>query len=123
MKPKREFLDYLEDILDAVEQIELFTKNMNFEQFAHDKKTIYAVVRAFEIIGEATKHIPQSVKNRYPKIPWRKMSGIRDKVIHEYFGVKLEVVWESVERDIPALNPLIAQMIKTETQRESSKNT
>ena len=79
MKRKRDFLDYLDGILDAVEKIERFTAGMNFNQFAHDEKTVFAVVRALEIVGEATKNIPLSVRRRYVNVPWKKMAGMRDQ--------------------------------------------
>lgn len=122
MKRKRDFLDYLNDILDAVEKIERFTAGMNFNQFAHDEKTVFAVVRALEIVGEATKNIPLSVRRRYVKVPWKKMAGMRDKVIHEYFGVDLKVVWKTVRQDAPDLKPLIARVIEQETQKEQDKD-
>ena len=87
---KEEFLDYIEDIIGAMNDALSFVKDMEYDVFLRDKKTIYAVNRALEIIGEATKNIPASVKNRYPQIPWKKMAGMRDKVIHEYFGVILK---------------------------------
>ena len=80
---------------------------MTYEQFAGDAKTVFAVVRALEIIGEATKKLPQSVRDRYPKVPWREMAGIRDKLIHDYFGVNLAVVWKTVIEDLPGLRSAI----------------
>lgn len=76
---------------------------MTFEQFSQDDKTAYAVVRALEIIGEATKKIPDAVRDQYPQIPWREMAGMRDKLIHDYFGVNLGVVWKTVQEDLPLL--------------------
>ena len=97
---KEEFLDYIEDIIGAMNDALSFVKDMEYDVFLRDKKTIYAINRALEIIGEATKNIPASVKNRYPQIPWKKMAGMRDKVIHEYFGVDLKRVWRTVKKDI-----------------------
>jgi uncharacterized protein with HEPN domain len=76
---------------------------MDFNDFVKDRKTVFAVIRALEIIGEAAKNIPLQVKNRYPQIPWKEMAGMRDKVIHEYFGVDLKRVWSTVNNDIPSL--------------------
>lgn len=110
--------DYLDDIIDTIDKVELFIQGMDFEQFAKDDKTVFAVIRAFEIIGEATKNIPQPIKNKYSSVPWKEMAGIRDKLIHGYFGVKLAVVWETTQQDLPSLKPLIAQIIKENIEDE-----
>ena len=102
---KEEFLDYIEDIIEAIDDAMSFVKGMEYDDFLKDRKTIYAVTRAIEIIGEAVKKIPELVKNRYPQIPWRDMAGMRDKLIHEYFGVNLRAVWDTVKQDIPNLKP------------------
>lgn len=121
MNAKHEFLDYLEDILDAIEKIESFTTGMTYHQFSKDDKTMYAVIRAFEIIGEATKNIPARLRRKHEGIPWKEMAGMRDKMIHEYFGVDLKVVWETVQKDIPSLKPLMVQVIEQESKEESDK--
>ena len=108
----REFIDYLRDIIDAVEKIEKFTEGMDSERFYADDKTAYAVIRALEIIGEATKKVPQNIKERYPQVAWREMAGIRDKLIHDYFGVNLEVIWKTVQEDLPTLKPRILQILQ-----------
>jgi uncharacterized protein with HEPN domain len=108
---KEEFLDYIEDVIGAMNDALSFVKDMDYDVFLRDKKTIYAVNRALEIIGEATKNIPASVKNRYPQIPWKKMAGMRDKVIHEYFGVDLKRVWSTIKEDIPDLKPLFEKIL------------
>ena len=107
MNSEREYADYLEDILDAISKIAKFIERMTSDQFANDDKTTYAVIRALEIIGEATKHIPEQVRRKYPKVSWREMAGIRDKLIHDYFGVNKEVVWKTVTEDLPKLEPEI----------------
>ncbi|OYT53958.1 MAG: hypothetical protein B6U72_04190 [Candidatus Altiarchaeales archaeon ex4484_2] len=108
---KREYGDYVEDILDSIDAIEEFVKGMIFEDFKKDKKTVFAVVRAIEIIGEAAKNIPKAVMEKHPQIPWKDMAGMRDKVIHEYFGVDKQVVWETVKHDIPDLKSLIKKIL------------
>ena len=80
---------------------------MTFEDFAKDRKTINAVIRSFEVIGEAAKKIPKSIRDKHPSIPWKKMVGMRDKMIHEYFGVDIEIIWKTIKEDIPSLKPLI----------------
>jgi len=120
MRRKREFVDYLRDILDSIEKVGRFTEGMDFEHFSSDEKTVYAVIRALEIIGEAAKKVPRPVQRRHPDIPWREMSGIRDKLVHEYFGVNLRVVWSTVTQDLPALKPLIEQMVQESVKENQS---
>lgn len=112
MSTNREFIDYLQDIADAIEKIEKFTIGMDYDQFMADDKTIFAVVRAFEIIGEATKRVPTHIKSSYPNLPWKAMAGFRDKLTHEYFGVDLKVVWQTLKEDIPLLKPMISELLK-----------
>ena len=95
MKRERDFLDYLADILDVMDKVGRFTEGMSFEEFSADERTTFAVVRALEIIGEATKNIPLRIRKIYPEVPWKQMAGMRDKIIHEYFGVRLQVVWDT----------------------------
>jgi len=108
---ERNPVDFLMDILDSIEKIENFVEGFDFEKFTKDPKTIYAVVRALEIIGEATKNLPNFLKVEHPEVPWRNMAGFRDKVAHSYFGVDLEVVWDTAVNDAPSLKPLIAKIL------------
>jgi uncharacterized protein with HEPN domain len=114
MSARSVFIDYLRDILDAVEKIEEFTLGMEYAEFALDNKTIYAVVRALEIIGEATKQIPEPLRRKYATVPWREMARMRDKLIHQYFGVDLQVVWKTVRNDLTPLKSVIIEMIRNE---------
>lgn len=108
---KRYSEDYLKDIEEAIELAIEFTKGMNFEDFIQDKKTIFAVARAIQIIGEAVKKIPNSIKEKYPHIPWQDMAKMRDKVIHQYFAVKLDIVWNTIKQDLPLLKTLISSLL------------
>jgi uncharacterized protein with HEPN domain len=117
MTRKRIYLDYLRDMLDATEKALRFTAGMTFSRFIEDDKTAFAVVRALEVLGEAAKKVPKSVRDRYPDLPWRAMTGIRDKLIHEYFGVNLQVVWQTIQEDLPSAKKALARMV-TDLQRE-----
>lgn len=109
---KREIVDYIEDIISAMDKAMDFVENMSYEEFTRDDKTVYAVVRAIEIIGEAVKNIPANVRKNYPEIPWKDMAGMRNKVIHEYFGVRLNIVWRTLKEEIPPLKPLFEKILK-----------
>ena len=89
-----------------------FTADISFEEFERDKKTQHAVIHCLEVIGEAVKKIPDDIRMRYNKIPWKEIAGMRDKLIHEYFGVDLETVWITIVEDIPPLKKFIGQIIE-----------
>jgi len=101
--PERTPSLYLDDIRASIGKIETYVRGMSWEEFAADQKTIDAVVRNLEIIGEAANRLPEETRARYPGIPWDEMVGMRNKIIHEYFGVDLEILWETVQQDIPGL--------------------
>ncbi len=105
---------YLLDILSAIEEIEEFTNNLTFEEFTKNKMAIRAVTMDFAIIGEATKQIPEEIKQEYPVIPWKQMAGIRDKIIHGYAYIKLSVLWDAVNMDLPAVKPLIKELLESD---------
>ncbi len=96
---------------------------MDFRQFEGDEKTVYAVIRALEIIGEAAKHVPGHLRRKYPQVPWREMAGMRDKVSHEYFGVNLKRAFDTVRQHLPTLRTAIARILseleRSEQQRET----
>lgn len=121
MRRKREYKDYLTDIIQAMEMVEKFTKGLDFQDFKSDEKTIFAVLRALEVIGEAVKKIPKSVKSEYEQMPWRKMAGMRDKLIHEYFGVNIKVVWKTIKEDLPKVRPLIKEVLRKIDENFSKK--
>ncbi len=109
---KKEVLDYIKDIDEAMEDVMDFVDGMDYEGFLKNRKEHYAVIRAIEIIGEATKNVPDSVRSNYPQIPWKDMAGMRDKLIHEYSGVDLKRVWRTAKVDIPELKPLFEEILE-----------
>ena len=111
MSSPRLYIDFLEDIGSAAEKAMAFLGDMALADFATDEKTCFAVIRALEIIGEATKRVPQEIRNRYPDVPWRSMAGIRDKLIDDYLTINQEVVWKTVREDLPGLLVMIRNMI------------
>lgn len=98
---KKDYTLYLKDILNAMESIEEFTEGMSFEDFKSDDKTVSSVLRKFEIIGEASKRIPESIKKDNKDIPWEEMAKMRDKVIHFYSDIDHKIVWKTIENRIP----------------------
>ena len=109
---KRDFRDYVADIIKSIESLESFTKGMSYEEFVRDEKTVWAVIRGIEIIGEAVKSLPDDLKEKHPDIPWREMTAMRNKLIHEYFGVDVKVLWLTVQQDIPSVKPQLSEIFK-----------
>lgn len=109
---KRDYGDFVQDIIDSINDVENFIGRMDFEEFIKDKKTVYSVVRAIEIIGEATKNIPGQIKKKYPEVPWKKMAGMRDKLVHEYFGIDLEILWGTAKEDVPQLRVPVSKVLE-----------
>jgi uncharacterized protein with HEPN domain len=107
MSKGQELTDYLNDIVIAINDIEEFTHGMSYEVFSEDKKTVNAVIRSLEILGEATKRIPKSFRQKHSDIPWNKMAGMRDVLIHDYMGIDLKTVWKVIQERLPELKPLI----------------
>jgi uncharacterized protein with HEPN domain len=109
---KRNYYLFLKDIVQAMEAIEKFVQGMNFEKFIEDDKTSSAVIRKFEIIGEATRNIPDWIREKHPHIPWKRMVGMRDRLIHAYFGIDYRLVWDTIKLEIPKLKPELEKILK-----------
>jgi len=110
MSKGREISDYLDDIVTAIADVEEFTNEISYEMFAADKKTVNAVIRCLEVLGEAAKHIPEAFRKKHSDIPWSKMAGMRDVLIHDYMGVDLKTVWKVVQGRLLELKPLIKEL-------------
>ncbi len=109
---KRDFRLYIDDILEAIRNIEKYTEGLTMEDFLRDRKSIDAVIWNFQIIGEAVKHITPELRNKYPHVPWKLMAGMRDKLAHEYFGIRYDVIWETIKQRLPEVKPLMEEVLK-----------
>ena len=108
----REYRLYLNDILAAIESIESFTAGMDLEAFQADDKTTSAVIRKFEIIGEAAKQVPDDIRNSYSEVPWKEMAGMRDRLVHAYMGVNFRLLWKTIKEDLPTTQRLVRRVLE-----------
>ncbi len=102
----------VEDIVDAMDKIERYIKDLTYETFVKNDMAMDAVVRNLEIIGEASKNLPEDVRAKYPDIPWKRMIGLRNIAVHEYFGVDLSIIWEIITKNLPETKPNIEVMLQ-----------
>ncbi|MFA4905660.1 MAG: DUF86 domain-containing protein [Candidatus Margulisiibacteriota bacterium] len=99
----RDYKVFIQDILSAIKKIDSYSRNISFAKFREDELLIDAIVRNLEIIGEAAKNIPSSVRDKYEDIEWKKIAGLRDILIHEYFGVDIDILWDIIKNKLPEL--------------------
>lgn len=111
---KRDYRLYCDDILEAIIKIEEYSGSLSFDKFIVNTQTMDAVIRNLEIIGEAVRHLPKIFKDKYANIPWKEISGMRDKLIHEYFGVDEQVLWKTIRDDLPLLKSKIREILQKE---------
>ncbi|KKM17645.1 hypothetical protein LCGC14_1673660 [marine sediment metagenome] len=112
---------YLNDIIEAMNKIEIFIKTLTFDEFQKDDKTSSAVIRKFEINGEATKNINDDIRKNYPEIPWKEMTGMRDKLIHSYFGIDYKLVWTTIKDSLPKTKTLLIKILEDRKSTPSAK--
>jgi uncharacterized protein with HEPN domain len=109
----RDFRLYLEDVIEAITKIRGYTAGLSFEQFSTDAKVVDAVTRNLEVIGEAVRNIPGEVREKHASIEWRKIAGLRDILIHAYFGIDVEILWDIVDNDLAPLEEAIRGLLSS----------
>ncbi len=115
---KRDHRLFIKDIIDAMESIEKFVEGMSFENLLNDDKTSSAVIRKFEIIGEAARNIPDWITQKYPEVPWKRMIGMRNRLIHAYFGIDYKLVWNAIKIEIPRVKHRLQKILEDLKQEE-----
>jgi len=108
----RDYKVYLEDVLEAIRKIHLYTADISLKTLSDDPKTLDAVVRNLEVIGEAIKKVPDGIRSKYPDVEWKKIVGLRDILIREYFGVDVEIIWDIIQNKLPILEKQIERISK-----------
>jgi Uncharacterized conserved protein len=114
---KRTYKLFVEDVLEAMDKIERYINGLTYETFVKNEIVVDAVIRNLEIIGEASRNIQEDVREKYPDIPWKRMIGLRNIAVHEYFGVDLGIIWEIITRNLPETRPEITAMLKSFKER------
>jgi uncharacterized protein with HEPN domain len=117
-KKDRSYIMYLDDLLLAMSRIAEYISEHNFDSFKKDYKTVDAVIRNFEIIGEASKNLPEEIKSKYSTVPWAEMYLLRNKITHEYFGIDYEIIWDVAFNHLPENKSQIEQIVRLELKIE-----
>ena len=116
------YLIYLEDMLEAMNKIERYIKDVDYEKFIQDEMMVDAVLNNVTIIGEAGTNIPEHVRGKYQEVPWKRIIGLRNIVVHKYFGVDLEIIWKIINENLPDTKPLIEKMLLQIRSQEKNNN-
>jgi len=116
----RDPLIFLEDIVESLSKINRYIEGLEYSDFAKDEKTIDALIRNLEIIGEAVKNIPDSIRKKYPEVEWKEAAALKDVLIHDYFGVDLESLWDTIHNNLPEFGEKISIVYQKESQKEST---
>lgn len=114
---QRQLSEFLQDILDTIADIEIFTENVELEAFQANREKVLAVVKSIEILGEAVKKVPDDIRNQYPDIPWKSIAGMRDVLVHEYWGIDVNIIWATVQEGLPPLKATIAEIATDVSER------
>ena len=117
---KRRLRLFIEDILESIKLIEKYIKNISKENLDNNQKLKDSIVRRLEIIGEAVKNIPDNFRKKYPEVPWKKIAGLRDIIIHTYFSLDLDITWDIIKKDLPDLKEKMLK-IRTELEHEEKE--
>ncbi len=118
---ERNFMMYLEDMIQSMERIGEYIDGLDVQKFKQNHLVIDAVVRNFEIIGEASKNVPKDIREKYPEIPWRQMYGLRNLIAHEYFGVDYEMIWEIATKNIPQNYKDLLNIVDAERRKKDDE--
>lgn len=114
---ERQLSEFLQDILDTIADIEIFTDNVEFEAFQANREKVLAVVKSIEILGEAVKKVPDDIRSQYPDLPWKSIAGMRDVLVHEYWGIDVNIIWATVQEGLPPLKVAIAEIATDVSER------
>lgn len=117
-KKGRDYILFLEDILNAIERIEEYTGDLSFEEFCNYDMAVDAVIRNLEVIGEATRNTPEKIRAKHANVEWKEAVGFRNVLIHDYFGIDLESVWDTLKKNIPTFKKHIVEVIESEKSEE-----
>ena len=109
------------DIIEAIRKIAIYVEDLDFDAFRRDEKTIDAVIRNFIVIGEAARNIPERVAEKYPAVPWRLMADMRNFVVHEYWGVELRTIWETIQKDLPPLAQTLDEIFANSSYEKGAR--